>query len=185
MPSGVATIGASDYHMSIVGCKNLKSLEGLPYLFIETIPNWGNLVNIESLQIGSTEVITQNEVDYQYENPFLQDLNFTGKLFGSCKELNIAGLTGLTQPILALSQFPILETLEARNMPEIREIILPSGSSVKSVYYPGSMVAWRIDNKPNLTTINFEGYDSITTISVTNSSEVAAKKAIELLNNLM
>ena len=175
----------SDFHTYVFGCKHLKTITGLPNLFIGSITSWGNLVNLESLELGSTESIVSGEDTYYYENPFLTSLNINeGVIFGSCKNLNLAGLSGLTG-VVSLTAFPILETFEGIRMDSATTIVMPAGSSLRSVRYPKNMTSWTLDNKPNLTSIAFEGYSSIQSISVTNSSQNAATKAIELLNNLM
>lgn len=174
---------ASDFHLYITGCKDIKTIEGLPYIFINSISNWGKLVNIESLELGSTESMEVQGETYYYENPYLTSLNTGGVLFGSCKTLNLAGLSGI-RGVLSLASFPILETFVGIRMPNVTSISHPAGSSLKSVSYPANLISWIINNKPNLNSITFEGYNSLTTISVTNSSNVAAKKAIELLNAL-
>lgn len=175
---------ASDFHLYITGCKDIKTITGLPGIFLNAINNWGELVNVESLELGSTDSMVVNDVTYYYENPFLSSLNTQGVLFGACKTLNLAGLSGLTG-VLSLASFPILETFTGIRMPNVTSISHPAGSSLRAVSYPANLQSWVIDNKPNLNSITFEGYSSIGTISVTKSSAVAAKKAIELLNNLM
>ena len=175
---------ASDFHLYITGCKDVKTISGLPNIFLRAINDWGELVNVEALELGSTETITDGDDVYYYENPFLSSLNTDGVLFGACKTLNLAGLSGLTG-VLSLASFPILETFTGVRMSGVTSISHPAGSSLRSVSYPANLTEWVINNKPNLNSITFEGYNSLTRISVTESSAVAAKKAIELLNNLM
>lgn len=175
---------SSDFHLYITGCKDIKTISGLPYLFLDAVNNWGKLVNVETLELGSTEEMEVNGETYYYENPYLTSINTSNKLFGSCKTLNLAGLSGITGT-LSLASFPILETFTGIRMPNVTTIEHPAGSSLRAVSYPANLRDWTINNKPNLNSITFEGYSSIETIVVTKSSTVAAKKAIELLNNLI
>jgi len=180
-------LGSSDSRLYIVGCKHLKTIEGLPYWFISQVDGgWKNLVNMENLQIGSTDSMVVDGETIYYENPYLTwaGLSFEGVSFGSCKNLNLAGLSGVTGAI-TLEAFPVLEYFEGIRMNNVTSIAMPAGSSLISAHYPKNMTSWSINNKPRLTDITFEAYDKITTISVTSSSQEAADKAIELLNNLM
>jgi hypothetical protein len=70
-------------------------------------------------------------------------------------------------------------------MDGVTSITLPISNSLKKISYPKNLTSWTVDNKPNLESITFEGTDSLTSISVTNSSQYAASYAVTLLNNML
>ena len=106
------------------------------------------------------------------------------KTFSSCKKFNLAGCFKLAGN-LSLIAFPVLEEFEGIRMDSVTSITLPISNSLKKISYPKNMTAWTMDNKPNITSITFEGTSALTTISVTNSSAYAAQQAINILSNLV
>lgn len=179
--------GISDAAVYLYGCKQIKTIEGLEKWYLETINSWGELTNVEELVLGSDKTIDLPDGDKGiYINPNLTSLNLVadGKpvVFGSCKKLNLAGITNMTQ--VSLLEFPVLEEFNGNNMNGTTEIVHPVGNSLRKVQYGNGLNKWEIDNKPNLTSISFQAIDNINTISVTNSSQVAAVKAIDILIDL-
>ena len=173
---GFAAAAPSDNRFRIFGGKHLKTLKGLSKWYILNVADWGDLTNIEELEIGSTESWTNASGGTEYyRNPNLNNLGIGAntKPFGSCKKLNLAGCVALTGR-LDLVKFPVLEEFEGIRMDGITEVQLPVGNSLKSISYPANLISVIIDNKPNLEEVNFEGTSEVITVSVTNSSNYIA-----------
>lgn len=169
----------SDNRFRIFGGKHLKTITGLSSWYILNVADWGDLTNIEELEIGSTQSWETDEGTEYYRNPNLNNLgiNSSSKPFGSCRKLNLAGCVALTGR-LDLLKFPVLEDFEGIRMDGITEIQLPIGNSLKRLSYPANLITVAIDNKPNLADVSFEGTDSVTSVSVTGSSNYVAQLAI-------
>lgn len=180
--------GISDAAVYLHGCKQIKTIVGLEKWYLETINSWGDLTNVEELNLGSLDEITLPDgTKAAYKNPNLTSLNLVadGKpvIFGSCKKLNLAGISNMTQ--VSLLEFPVLEVYEGRNMPGTSEVVHPVGNSLSEANYGDGLTKWEISNKPNLETITFQSIDDINTISVTQSSQTASVKAINMLIELV
>jgi hypothetical protein len=180
-----STIGSSagDNRLAIYGGKYLRSVKGLSNWYIASVMDWGDLTNVEELEIGSTANLGTAENPEYYRNPNLTSLALS-KTFGSCKKLNLAGCPNI-QGNFSLTSFLVLEEFEGIRMDGVTAFTLPISNSLKKISYPKNMTAWTVDNKPNLTSIAFEGTDQLTSVSVTNSSQYAASYAVNLLNNMM
>lgn len=180
--------GISDAAVYLYGCKQIKTIKGLAKWYLETINSWGELTNVEELELGSLDEIELpdgTKMPYKNENLISLNLVADGKpvIFGSCKKLNLAGITNMTQ--VSLLEFPVLEVYEGRNMPGTSEVVHPVGNSLKEANYADNLNKWEIDNKPNLETITFQSIEDINTISVTKSSQTASTKAIDMLIELV
>ena len=170
----------SDNRFRIFGGKHIKTIEGLSTWYILNVADWGDLVNAEDLQIGSTQYWEDGQGNREYyRNPNLNNLgiNNNSKPFGSCKKLNLAGCVALTGR-LDLVKFPILEEFEGVRMDGITDIQLPIGNSLKKIHYPANLINLSINNKPNLTEVTFEETANIINVEVTSSSNYAARLAI-------
>lgn len=170
----------SDNRFRIFGGKHLKTITGLSSWYILNVADWGDLTNVEELEIGSTKSWTDEEgnVEY-YRNPNLNNLGIgpNSKPFGACKKLNLAGCVALTGR-LDLVKFPVLEDFEGIRMDGITEVQLPVGNSLKRASYPANLTTVTIDNKPNLSEVTFEGVGAVTNVAVINSSAYIAQLAI-------
>lgn len=164
-----------DFRVGIRGCKRLKTINDLSHWYISSIyTGWGNLVNLEELNIGRYEQVQDAQgVKYNYNNPNLTDLNTKGLIFGCCKKLNIAGLTNLNG-VVDLTSFPVIETLEARNDVRIEEFIFPSTDNLKVLNLPANLTKLDIINKPNIEEINLQGMDELREITITGSNNYGA-----------
>lgn len=193
VPSGGSLLGNAD--MFIYGCKHLKTITGLSRWYISSIDNWGDLINIEELEIGSTAILEKDiynefnekigEKEELYENPLLSSF-IIDKPLGSCKKLNLAGCTNITS--LDLTKAPILEEFEGSHMERVTSIIFPSGDSLRVAHLSTGLISLNIVNKPNLREITFnDANDSvgemppITSITVENSSDYIAQYVIQNL----
>lgn len=172
-----------DFNIWLYGTDQIKTIAGLDKFYISKITKWGGLVNIEELILGNTASF--------YANTKLEDLNIGTNIFGSCKKLNLAGLSALRS--IDLQSFPILEEFEGIRT-TVTTVTLPVGNSLKTLSLPDTIDQLIIDNKPNLETIKFNGYkvsensqgiSQIKEINVTDSSKVAADTAIAMLNILL
>jgi hypothetical protein len=164
-----------DFRVGIRGCKRLKTINDLSHWYISSIyTGWGNLVNLEELNLGRYEQVEDADGNkYDYNNPNLTDLNITGLVFGCCKKFNIAGISNLSGTI-NLTAFPVLETLEARNDNRVEEFILPSTDNLKVLNLPANLTRLAITNKPNLEEVNLQGMDSIREITIEGSNNYGA-----------
>lgn len=183
--SGSYIPGSSDNGLWLYGCKQIKTIEGLEKWYIGEIVQWGDLVNCEKLVLGSIENLTDpdgNEVPY--ENSALSSLNIQdGDIFGSCKELNLAGCSALAQ--VSLLAFPVLEVYEGRHMPNTTLVTLPVGASLKEAHFGTGLTTFVCDNKPNLTNLDFENYEYLTSIECNGSSQTVSRQVIDMLKNLI
>ena len=177
--------GTSDNGLWLYGCKQIKTIEGLEKWYISEIVQWGDLLNCEKLILGSTDnLLDPEDNEVPYENPSLTSLNIgTNDVFGSCKELNLAGCTGLSQ--VSLLAFPVLEKFEGRHMPNTTGVTLPVGASLVEAHLSSGLTTFTCENKPNLTILDFENYESITEINCTGSSQAVSRQVIDILSNLM
>lgn len=165
----------SDFRVGIRGCKKLKTINDLSHWYISSIyTGWGNLVNLEEINLGRYEQIEDSAGNkYDYNNPNLTDLNTKGLVFGCCKKLNIAGITNLNG-VVDLTCFPVLEVLEARNDNRIEEFILPSTDNLKILNLPGGLTKLTFNNKSNIEDINLQSMDNITEITIIGSNNYSA-----------
>lgn len=164
-----------DFRLGIRGCKRLKTINDLSHWYISSIyTGWGNLVNLEELNLGRYEQVEDAAGNkYNYNNPNLTDLNTKGLVFGCCKKLNIAGITNLNG-VQDLTAFPVLETLEARNDNRVEEFILPSTDNLKILNLPANLTKLNIINKPNIKEINLQGMEEIREVNITGSNNYGA-----------
>ena len=174
---------AGDNRIAIYGGKYLKTITGLANWYISSVMDWGDLTNIEELNIGSTENLGTNTNPEYYRNPNLTNLSISSS-FGSCKKFNLAGCVNLSGS-LSLMAFPVLEEFEGIRMDSVTDIVLPISNSLRKISYPKNMTSWSVSNKPNLTSVSFEGTSLIEYISVTNSSDYVAKLSIDILEKLI
>lgn len=174
---------AGDNRIAIYGGKYIKTITGLSNWYIASVMDWGDLINIEELNIGSTENLGTASTPEYYRNPNLTQLSIS-KQFGSCKKLNLAGCVNLAGS-LSLNAFPVLEEFEGIRMDSITDIVLPVSNSLIKISYPKNMTSWTMENKSNVTSVTFEGTSSIEEISVINTNTYVATMAIDMLNTLI
>lgn len=174
---------SNDGAVGIGGCSGVQTISGLDRWYINKIEGWGGLVNVEELVLGTTGSLPNPDgtTFEQYENSELQNLGDTsGVTFGSCKLLNLAGCSGISE--LALTSFPELETFEGRGMTKLIRITLPVTSNLKTAHFPANLVELNIRDKSQLGEgtgeVTFEGYDKIETVDVENSSDFIAQDVI-------
>lgn len=172
-----------DNRFQLFGGRYIKTISGLSKWYIASITRWGDLINVEELEIGSTESWANNGKIEYYRNPNLQNLGIldSDRPFGSCKKLNLAGCIAIGSDSggeLSLLKFPILEEFEGIRMDSVRSITLPVGNSMKTIHYPAYLHSVTINNKPNLSEVSFEGTENITEITITDSSNYIAQLAI-------
>lgn len=160
-----------DFRVGLRGCKRLKTIADLSHWYISSVyTGWGELKNLEELNIGRFEpVVDENGNEYEYRNPALADLNTAGVIFGCCKKLNIAGLTGLSGS-QDLTGFPVLEVLEARNDRSVEEFILPSTDNMRILNLPENLTKLDITNKPNLEEVNLQGMENVRELNISGSN---------------
>lgn len=164
-----------DFRVGIRGCKRIKTINDLSHWYISSIyTGWGNLVNLEEINIGRYEQVEDAQGNkYDYNNPNLTDLNTKGLVFGCCRKLNIAGLSNLNG-VVDLTAFPVLEELEARNDGRVEEFIFPSTDNMRVLNLPNGLTKINIKNKPYIEEINLQGMDKVREISIDGSNAYGA-----------
>ena len=70
-------------------------------------------------------------------------------------------------------------------MPNTTLVTLPVGASLKEAHFSSGLTTFTCDNKPNLTILDFENYESITQLNCNNSSQIVARQVISMLKDLM
>ena len=176
-----------DFRVGIRGCKRIKTINDLSHWYISSIyTGWGNLVNLEELNLGRYEKVVDSKGNkYDYNNPNLTDLNIKNLTFGCCRKLNIAGLTNLSG-VVDLTSFPVVEEVEARNDNRVDEFILPSTDNLKILNLPANLTKINLINKPNIKEINLQSMNNVREVIITNSNNYgAATFGIDTIYNLI
>ena len=177
--------GSSDTRFYIYGGRFIRAIADLSHWYISRINQWGDLVNVEELNLGSTAVIDNGNGNTGYDqNTALNNLGITsGLVFGSCKKLNLGGCSGFSGN-LDLTAFPVLEEFEGRRT-NIATLSLPVGTSIKKLRLPATFTTLSLIGKPNVSEIYMENVQNLSSINVSRSSEYAAKEAINILGQLI
>lgn len=168
--------GGSDTRFYFYGGRHIKSITGLSDWYLSRINQWGELINLEELNLGRE--------DSWYNNPALTSLNIGSEQFGSCKKLNLAGCTGFSG-ILSLAKFPVLEEFIGTNMPKLTGLELPSGNSIRIIKYPANIEIIDIENKFNIESITFENVDNIKELKVVQCNSYLAKESIHIIKTML
>ena len=177
--------GANDRRFYLYGSRNIRSIGDLSHHYISQVQNWGELLNVQELILGSTEVFTVNGVDYPYKNEILTNLNLpTNGMFGSCKKLILANCTGFSGSV-SLIKFPVLREFDGRGQHSVTSYEFPTGNALTTLRLPANLTSLNLTNKPNITTFSFEGSSNLTSITCVNCSDLAATKCLDMLNALL
>lgn len=80
-------------------------------------------------------------------------------------KLDLTGVSSLTTINLDSDHTPKLQEVYLTGT-NITNVNLPTGSRLKTIYFPASLKELRIINNPGLTTVEFEGYDNIETVYI-------------------
>lgn len=177
--------GANDRRFYLYGSRNIRSVGDLSHHYISQIQNWGELLNVQELILGSTEVFTVNGVDYPYKNASLSQLNLpTNGMFGSCKKLILANCTGFSGSV-SLIKFPVLREFDGRGQNRVTSYEFPAGGAMQTLRLPAGLTSINLTDKKNITTMTYEGASSLTSITCVNCSDVAAIQSINMLNSLV
>ena len=177
--------GANDRRFYLYGSRNIRSIGDLSHHYISQIQNWGELLNVQELILGSTEVFTVDGVDYPYENALLSQLNLpTNGMFGSCKKLVLANCTGFSGSV-SLIKFPVLREFDGRGQYRVTSYEFPAGGAMTTLRLPANLTSLNLTNKPNITTFSYEGSSNLTSITCVNCSDLAATKCLDMLNSLL
>ena len=78
----------------------------------------------------------------------------------------------------------MLEEFEGRRT-NIATLSLPVGTSIKKLRLPATFTTLSLIGKPNVSEIYMENVQNLSSITVTRSSEYAAKEAINILGQLI
>ena len=186
-PAGI--VGQADTRFRFFGGKHIKTINDLSHWYISKINQWGDLINLEEINIGRVaQVYYLNDNDEpvygDYVNPSLSDLNLGSQVFGSCKVLNLAGCTNMSGS-LDLTKFPILERFEGVRMSATTEVVFPAGSSLRVAHLPANLTTLTIKNKKNLTELTYQGYSHFASITCEECNQYAAQTVINLLSQII
>lgn len=132
--------------------------------------------DLSSLQIGYCDIKEANKLQRlilgSREEGYV-NTNLTTLTVGAnelLREVNVANCTKLgtaETTILDFSGCPCLETLDASNT-AILSAQFSNGGRLETVHLPGTITALMLRNQPNITTLDIEGYDNISTIVLEN-----------------
>lgn len=177
--------GANDRRFYLYGSRNIRSVGDLSHHYISQVQNWGELLNVQELILGSTEVFTVDGVDYPYENRLLSQLNLpTNGMFGSCKRLILANCTGFSGSV-SLIKFPVMREFDGRGQNSVTSYEFPAGNALETLRLPANLTSLSLVNKPNISTFSYEGAISLISIACVDCSDLAATKCIDMLNSLV
>jgi hypothetical protein len=80
-------------------------------------------------------------------------------------KLDLTGISSLTTINLDSDHTPKLQEVYLTGT-NIANVNLPTGSRLKTIYFPKSLKELRIVNNPGLSAVEFEGYDNIETVYI-------------------
>jgi hypothetical protein len=147
----------NDTVTTIYGAGRLSSLGDLSAKYAGTV----DISNATQL----TELIVGSSVS-GYSNTNLKSVSVgNNKLL---RKIDVRNCPNLTQA-LDVSQCDAIEEIYAKGT-SVQSILLPEGEELKVLNIPKSITNLKLINKPKLTSIDTEGYDSLNVLQMQNSS---------------
>ena len=155
-PSGITF---NDTETIIYGATNIASLGDLSGKYAGTV-DVSKATQLDELILGSTTT--------GYQNANLKSVSVgNNRLLRSINVANCPNLTG----VLDLSSCVAIESVEARGS-GITSVSLSSGGNLKSMRLPATITNLEIIDKPNLNTLELEGYSNVKIINMRNTGSV-------------
>lgn len=155
-PSGITF---NDTETIIYGATNLASLGDLSGKYAGTV-DVSKATQLDELILGST--ITG------YQNANLKSVSVgNNRLLRTINVANCPNLTG----VLDLSSCVAIESVEARGS-GITSVSLSSGGNLKTMRLPATITNLEVIDKPNLNTLELEGYSNVKIFNMQNAGSV-------------
>ena len=163
-PSGITF---NDTETIIYGATNIASLGDLSGKYAGTV-DVSKATQLDELILGSTAT--------GYQNANLKSVSVgNNRLLRSINVANCPNLTG----VLDLSSCVAIESVEARGS-GITSVSLSSGGNLKTMRLPATITNLEIIDKPNLNTLELEGYSNVKIFNMRNTGSV---NPLSLLGN--
>lgn len=155
-PTGITF---NDTETIIYGATNIASLGDLSGKYAGTV-DVSKATQIDELILGSTKT--------GYQNANLKSVSVgNNKLLRTINVANCPNLTG----VLDLSSCVAIENIEARGS-GITSVSLSSGGNLKTMYLPATITNLEIIDKPNLQTLELDGYSNVRIFNMQNTGSV-------------
>lgn len=155
-PSGITF---NDTETIIYGATNIASLGDLSGKYAGTV-DVSKATQLDELILGST--ITG------YQNANLKSVSVgNNRLLRTINVANCPNLTG----VLDLSSCVAIESIEARGS-GITSVSLSSGGNLKTMRLPATITNLEVIDKPNLQTLELEGYSNVSIFNMQNTGSV-------------
>lgn len=155
-PSGITF---NDTETIIYGATNIGSLGDLSNKYAGTV-DVSKATQLDELILGSTTT--------GYQNANLKSVSVgNNRLLRTINVANCPNLTG----VLDLSSCVAIESVEARGS-GITSVSLSSGGNLKSMRLPATITNLEIIDKPNLNTLELEGYSNVKIFNMQNAGRV-------------
>ena len=163
-PSGITF---NDTETIIYGATNIASLGDLSGKYAGTV-DVSKATQLDELILGSTTT--------GYQNANLKSVSVgNNRLLRTINVANCPNLTG----VLDLSSCVAIESVEARGS-GITSVSLSSGGNLKTMRLPATITNLEIIDKPNLNTLELEGYSNVKIFNMRNTGSV---NPLSLLGN--
>ena len=163
-PSGITF---NDTETIIYGATNIASLGDLSGKYAGTV-DVSKATQLDKLILGSTTT--------GYQNANLKSVSVgNNRLLRTINVANCPNLTG----VLDLSSCVAIESVEARGS-GITSVSLSSGGNLKTMRLPATITNLEIIDKPNLQTLELEGYSNVSIFNMQNAGRV---NPLSLLGN--
>lgn len=155
-PSGITF---NDTETIIYGATNLASLGDLSGKYAGTV-DVSKATQLDELILGSTTT--------GYQNANLKSVSVgNNRLLRTINVANCPNLTG----VLDLSSCVAIESVEARGS-GITSVSLSSGGNLKTMRLPATITNLEVIDKPNLQTLELEGYSNVSIFNMQNTGSV-------------
>ena len=165
----------NDTETYIYSADRLRSVGDLSPLMVG---EWNSAVatKLQEIKLGDS--------DPNYNNPYLGAKNSvnvgTNDLLTSIDVTNCSGFGTGQQKTLDVSGCPSLREVLASGT-ALSGVQLPNGGHLKTLKLPRTISNFTIQNQPEVTTLSFDGYGSLTTLVVENTPNIPIETLI--LNN--
>ena len=155
-PSGITF---NDTETIIYGATNIASLGDLSNKYAGTV-DVSKATQLDELILGSTTT--------GYQNANLKSVSVgNNRLLRTINVANCPNLTG----VLDLSSCVAIESVEARGS-GITSVSLSSGGNLKTMRLPATITNLEVIDKPNLNTLELEGYSNVKIFNMQNAGSV-------------
>ena len=167
-PTGITF---NDTETIIYGATNIASLGDLSGKYAGTV-DVSKATQLDELILGSTKT--------GYQNANLKSVSVgNNRLLRTINVANCPNLTG----VLDLSSCVAIEDIEARGS-GITSVSLSSGGNLKTMHLPATITNLEVIDKPNLQSIELEGYSNVRIFNMQNTGSVNPLTLLGNCNNV-